>query len=81
MLDVLTFLDHNRIPYRTNGPNCAKGHVVIKCPFCGDEDPSEHLGIQLSTGYWGCWRNSSHRGRRPHRLIMRLLGCNQSSSG
>ena len=75
MLDVTTFLDSNRIPYRTDGPNCAKGHVVIKCPFCGDDDPSEHMGWELATGHWGCWRNSGHRGRRPHRLIMRLTGC------
>ncbi len=75
MLNVSTFLDHNRIPYRTDGPNCAKGHVVLKCPFCGDDDPSEHMGWELATGYWGCWRNSGHRGRRPHRLIMRLIGC------
>jgi len=75
MFDVITFLEDNHIPYRTEGPNCAKGGIVVKCPFCGDEDPSEHLGIQLSTAYWNCLRHGGHGGRRPHRLIMKLLGC------
>lgn len=79
-MDVIRFLEGNNISYKTSGPNCAKGHVVIKCPFCGDDDPSEHMGWELATGYWGCWRNSGHRGRRPHRLIMRLLGCTPTAA-
>ena len=75
MLDVLSFLDAHNIRYRTNGPNCAGGNCVVHCPFCGDDDPSEHLGINLKNWRWGCWRRQSHRGIRPHRLIMALLGC------
>lgn len=74
-LDVIRFLDDRRIYYRTSGPNCAKGGVVIKCPFCGESDPSEHMGWDLRTGYWNCWRSKQHGGKKPHRLIMALTGC------
>jgi len=69
------FCDDHRIHYVTNGPNTKAGEISIRCPACGDDDPSQHLGLNLKTGKWGCWRNHAHRGIRPHRLIMRLLGC------
>ena len=74
-MNIIGFLEDHKIPYRTEGPNCARGNVVLKCPFCGDDDPSEHLGWHLASGAYGCWRNTKHRGRSPHWLIMRLLGC------
>lgn len=73
--NVVGFLKDHNVSYRDSGPNCAQGNVVIKCPWCGDDDPSEHLGWNLGTGSYGCWRNTKHRGRSPHWLIMRLLGC------
>ena len=34
------------------------------------------MGWHLSTGHWNCLRASGkHAGRKPHRLIMALLGC------
>ena len=71
----ISFLEDHKIPYVTKGPNVATGNVNIKCVFCGDDDPSEHLGLNITGGMWGCWRNPKHRGRLPHWLIMRLLGC------
>ena len=68
------FFDRRGITWTDTGPNVAKGHINIACPFCGD-DPSEHMGVELSSGAWGCWRNSDHRGRSPFRLIQALLGC------
>lgn len=75
MFDVISFLDNHKVYYRTSGPNCARGGVVIKCPFCGADDPSEHLGWDLTTLNWHCWRQSNHGGRKPFRLIMQLIGC------
>lgn len=69
------FLHDYQIPYVTRGPNTKKGEVSVKCPWCGEEDPSEHLGINLTEERWGCHRNSGHRGKRPHKLIQGLLGC------
>lgn len=78
VFDFVSFLDSYRIDYRTQGPNVKKGNVNINCPFCALPDShhsSHHLGIDVLTGFWGCWRDRSHRGRRPHRLIMKLIGC------
>ncbi len=73
--DFVTFLDKHSIEYVLRGPNVARGNINISCPFCGHADNSHHLGISLDSGAWGCWRQNDHRGRRPQRLIMALLGC------
>ena len=76
--DFVRFLNREGIRFVTEGPNVSRGNINISCPFCatsGNPDPSEHMGIELRTGYWACWRNKTHRGKRPHRLIMRLLRC------
>src|SRR5579872_6994991 len=75
MMDWLRFLDENNIPYVTRGPNTKRGEVSIKCPMCGEDDPSEHFGINLTTGYWGCHRDPSHRGKSSRILIKNILGC------
>lgn len=75
--DILSFLELHNVEYRTSGKNCAKGHVVMSCPMCeeeGDPDPSMHMGIELRTGHWGCWRSSHHRGKRLAGLLPKLTG-------
>jgi hypothetical protein len=76
MIQWIPFLEQHHIDYVDHGHNVTRGNVSIKCPWCVD-DPSHHLGIQLSTGYWNCWRNENHRGRNPVRLIQALLGCSR----
>lgn len=73
-VDVEQFLTAYCIPYRSDGPNCAPGHVVCRCPLCGANDPSEHMGIRISDGAWACWRDAKHRGRDFSRLAAHLLG-------
>ena len=68
------FIMRNGVEYIDRGPNVKKGFIYIKCPICGDEDPSHHMGISLDTNFWGCWRNPSHRGVKPQRLLQRLFG-------
>ena len=71
----IPLLEANGIEYVTSGKNVVRGEINLQCPFCGPDDPSHHLGINLETGFWSCWRNrAEHRGKRPHRLLMRLLG-------
>lgn len=73
--DWISFLKQHRIPYVTEGPNFSKKmRCNVRCPFCGDADPSEHMGV-ADAGWWGCLRNGAHRGRSPHVLIQKLLGC------
>ena len=64
------------VAFTTDGQH-SSGNIGVSCPFCraaGDPDPSDHLGINLRTGAWSCWRDPSHRGRKPHSLLFMLLG-------
>ncbi len=74
-MDWVGFLTDHDIAYVTRGPNTRRGQLSIKCPFCGEDDPSEHLSISLEKDAWGCWRNAEHCGRAPHTLMAALLGC------
>lgn len=78
--DWQTFLDDSGVEYVTKGPNVARGEIAIKCPFCGDDDPSHHMGLNLQTSKWACWRDSSHSGANPTRLIRKLLGVSFSQA-
>lgn len=69
------FLRQHRIEFVTKGPNTARHHISIRCPWCGEADPSEHMGISLRGQGWGCLRNSAHRGRSNFRLVQKLLNC------
>lgn len=73
-MDWIAFLTDNFIVHVSSGPRTTRGHVEIKCPFCGENDPSFHLGINLTTNQWNCWRDNAHRGATPYRLISALLG-------
>lgn len=67
-------LDEQRIPYIERGPNVKRGELNISCPFCGSADPSKHMGLNLDTGWWACWRNrTAHSGKSPLRLLVKLL--------
>lgn len=69
------FLRGHGIHYVSQGANVAKGHVNIRCPFCGSADPSQHMGIRLSDGAWACYRNPEHRSRNVPKLVRALLRC------
>lgn len=69
------FCQSYRIEYVASGPNVARENINIRCPFCGTGDTSHHMGLSLVGEGWGCWRNNTHRGKDPKRLVMRLLGC------
>ena len=74
-MDWLAFLNDNAVEFVTRGKNTARDHVSIRCPWCGDEDPSQHLGISLVSDAWGCLRNPRHRGHSPSHLVAGILGC------
>jgi len=79
-IDWIRFLEDHNIPYVSKGRNVKKGHINVKCPFCGSDDPSEHMGIHLSQELYGCWRSAAHAGKKPHNLIRALLGCSFGQS-
>lgn len=74
-MDWIGLLDSNSIEYVTRGSNTKRGEVSVRCPWCGEDDPSQHLGISLEHERWGCHRNATHRGKSPIRLIAALLNC------
>jgi len=74
--NVENFLSKRGIHYITSGVNVKAGEINLSCPFCnseGNPDPSHHLGIDPKNGFWSCWRNRRHHGRKLHRLLMKLL--------
>lgn len=73
-LDVKRLLTLASVEFKDSGKNVANNHVAIQCPFCGGEDPSQHMGINLTTGAWGCLRNGLHAGRNFKYLLERLVG-------
>lgn len=73
-MNWIQFLNDNLIEFASSGPRTTKGHIEIHCPFCGPDDESMHLGINISSGRWYCWRDKTHRGTKPEYLISRLLG-------
>lgn len=79
-MDWQRFLDENNIHYVTRGSNTKRGELSIQCPMCGEDDPSEHLGINPVTGKWACHRDSSHRGKASRTLIKAILGCSSQQA-
>ena len=80
MFAWLQFLKVHNIDFVLQGPNVARGNCNIRCPWCGSADSSHHLGISLEFDSWGCWRNRSHRGRKPHKLIQALIKCSYNEA-
>lgn len=68
--DWQNFLDRHGIDYRSE-----KKDLYIHCPFCGSADTGKHMGVSTVGRGWGCWRQQTHRGRSPERLIQALIGC------
>lgn len=72
-VDWPALLEERGVPFVTRGPNVKRGELNVRCPFCGAADPSHHMGINLDTGFWACWRNRNHSGKSPVRLLVALL--------
>lgn len=70
----LDFLTSHRVPYSDTGPNTSRDNVVVHCPFCGSADHSQHMSVNVLGKGWRCFRDQSHRGKNPARLVAALLG-------
>lgn len=75
--EVKRVLDQHNVEWVDSGPNVRRGNIGVACPFCGD-DPSHHMGINMESGVWGCWRDKKHSGRRAAYLVARLIGTSVS---
>ena len=67
------FLEARNIVFREGGQN----EVLVHCPFCGENDPSQHLSISLRGRGWRCLRMKAHSGKAYARLMSNLIGCTE----
>ena len=74
MIDWERILSANRIEFISGGKSTSRDNIYVHCPWCGSADQGHHLGISLKGKGWGCWRNSSHRGKSAVKLLAGLLG-------
>lgn len=74
-MDWSNFLQQHNVHFRTSGPNVSKNSIVTHCIWCGAADESEHLVISLEGKGFKCWRDRSHAGKNPAKLIQALLNC------
>lgn len=55
LFDIIEYLDDRGIDYATAGhKNVSVGWIGLSCPFCGDK--STHLGINLESKMFSCFR-------------------------
>lgn len=73
--DWIQFLSDRQIHHVTSGSNAGRNQIAIKCCWCGIDDPSEHLSINLQGKGFRCWRQPLHSGKNPAKLIQALLNC------
>ena len=59
LFDTVTYLRDRRIPYWEDGPNCQEDWVNIRCVLPTCTDTSNHLGINLTSGIFHCWKCGS----------------------
>lgn len=67
------FCLHHGLEPKERGKSTAKGHIYISCPWCLDGANHQHMGLSLTSTFYGCWKDPSHRGINPARLIRSVL--------
>lgn len=56
MLDIIKLYSDNGIDFAEDGEkHCRPGWVQVPCPFCTG-NPGYHLGFNVNSGYFHCWR-------------------------
>ena len=55
--DVRSIFDDYHIPYKDFGKNTSQGWINTGCIYC--QDSSNHLGVNLESGAYSCWRCGS----------------------
>lgn len=54
--DLISYFEERGISFSTSGPNTSQGWINTSCPFC--DDTSNHLGINLESLVYSCWKCS-----------------------
>lgn len=81
--DWRRLFDSIRVPWIDHGANVGRNRINIKCPWCGNADPSYHLSIDTTKLVYYCQRTaglhtSGHRGGAVKLLLQ--LGINYNDA-
>ena len=57
-MDIIQLFEDYNIPFVTEGKHHVEGWINLHCPFC--DDISEHLGYNLDSNHFHCWRCGYH---------------------
>lgn len=72
-MKIKQLYDDFNIPYAEEGHrNVGGGWIGIDCPFC-EGTPDMHLGYNLDTNHYSCWRCGSHSVKK---TLKKILGIN-----
>lgn len=78
MFDAIAFYRAMGIDHRTEGhKHCRPGWVQVECPFCTG-NPGYHLGYNLSSGVFACYRCTHPKGIAT--VISALAGCDEDEA-
>ena len=77
-MDWLQFFNARHIPTSKHGHTA--GNIGVQCPWCGGADAGFHLGVALDGRGYHCWRDPTHGGRDPARLVAALLQCSYAEA-
>ncbi len=78
MTSITQYLDNRKINYKTSGKNTSPNWVEIKCVFPACNDPSTHLGINLTSGIYNCWACGSKG--HIEKIIKEIDGCSANDA-
>jgi len=60
-MDIVQLYQDFNIDYRTEGHKHARpGWVNVECPFCITDNPGYHLGFEITTNHFSCWKCGFH---------------------
>lgn len=78
MINWRSVLSELRVEWWDRGPNRSIGSISIRCPWCGNADPSHHLSIDESTGAYYCFRRPRDHYGRSAAFLLKALGASAS---
>jgi len=71
--DIYEYLNDRLLDYTESGTNTSRGWVNIQCPFPHCDDHSNHLGVNLESKAFHCWKCGEHG--TVIQLLQELEGC------
>ena len=74
--DSISYFRMKGIRVYTSGKNVSPGWIGLRCLFCSDR--SNHLGINIKSGKYRCWK--CHRKGHVRFLIQKLEGCGEGKA-